>query len=114
MGKLAILASALGAASAFTVPQGTAKTSTALNAEKSKALPFLPYPENLAGYVGDAGFDPLRFSDFVPMDYLREAELKHARICMLATVGWVAVDSGMRVYPVPKDGKMSLQLPHMM
>ena len=81
---------------------GTAQTTTSLNAEKSKALPFLPAPENLSGYVGDVGFDPLRFSDFVPMDFLREAELKHSRICMLATVGWIAVDSGMRVYPVPE------------
>lgn len=35
------------------------------------------------------------------MDYLREAELKHARIAMLAWTGWVAVDLGARVYPVP-------------
>ncbi|MGK3750555.1 MAG: hypothetical protein ACI8RD_002855 [Bacillariaceae sp.] len=53
------------------------KATTALNAKKSAALPFLPYPENLAGYVGDdIGFDPLRISDYFPMDYLREAELK--------------------------------------
>jgi Chlorophyll A-B binding protein. len=80
----------------------TARASTALDAGKqSQALPFLPYPENLSGYVGDAGFDPLRFSDYFPMDYLREAEIKHGRICMLATVGWIAVDMGLRVYPVP-------------
>ena len=36
------------------------------------------------------------------MDYLREAELKHARICMLAWTGWVAVDSGLRVTPIPE------------
>ena len=54
----------------------TARASTSLSAkEKSPALPFLPYPENLKGYVGDVGFDPLRISDYVPMDYLREAEL---------------------------------------
>jgi light-harvesting complex I chlorophyll a/b binding protein 1 len=35
------------------------------------------------------------------MDYLRESEIKHGRICMLATVGWIAVDLGVRVYPVP-------------
>lgn len=69
----------------------------------SPALPFLEYPPNLKGYVGDVGFDPFRFSDFVPMDFLREAELKHGRICMMATVGFVAVDMGMRVYPVPED-----------
>ena len=68
----------------------------------SEALPFLEYPPNLAGYVGDAGFDPLRFSDFVPMDFLREAELKHGRICMMAVVGFAAVDLGLRVYPTPE------------
>ena len=55
----------------------TASKATALNAEKSPAIPFLPYPENLRGYIGDdIGFDPLRISDYVAMDYLREAELK--------------------------------------
>jgi hypothetical protein len=49
-----------------------------LNAEKSPAVPFLPYPENLKGYIGDdIGFDPLRISDYFPMDYLRESELKY-------------------------------------
>ena len=68
----------------------------------STALPFLEKPANLEGYVGDAGFDPFRFSDFVPMDFLREAELKHGRICMLATVGFAAVDCGFRIYPLPE------------
>jgi light-harvesting complex I chlorophyll a/b binding protein 1 len=68
----------------------------------SEALPFLPYPENLEGYVGDVGFDPLRFSDFAPMDFLREAELKHGRMCMLAWSGFVAVDLGARIYPLPE------------
>jgi hypothetical protein len=36
------------------------------------------------------------------MDFLAEAEIKHGRICMMATVGFVAVDMGMRVYPVPE------------
>ena len=68
----------------------------------SPALPFLEYPPNLEGYVGDVGFDPFRFSDFVPMDFLREAELKHGRMCMLAVTGFAAVDLGLRVYPVPE------------
>jgi hypothetical protein len=67
----------------------------------SESLPFLPYPENLEGYVGDVGFDPFRFSDFAPMDFLREAELKHGRICMLAWTGFVAVDLGARIWPLP-------------
>merc|ERR1712166_644892 len=43
-----------------------------------------------------------RFSDFVPVDFLREAELKHGRICMLAVTGFIAVDCGARIYPVPE------------
>ena len=54
-----------------------ASKATALSAEKSPAVPFLPYAENLKGYIGeDIGFDPLRISDYFPMDYLRESELK--------------------------------------
>jgi len=40
--------------------------------------------------VGDVGFDPLGFSDNFDIKWLREAELKHGRVCMLATVGFVA------------------------
>jgi hypothetical protein len=67
----------------------------------SAALPFLEYPPNLAGYAGDRGFDPFRFSDFAPMDFLKEAELKHGRMCQLAVVGFAAVDLGLKVYPGP-------------
>jgi hypothetical protein len=28
---------------------------------------------------------------------MREAELKHSRLSMLAFLGWVAVDSGLRI-----------------
>jgi len=84
------------------VSAGASRVSTQLAVEKSQSLPFLAYPENLKGYVGDAGFDPFRFSDFVPMDFLREAELKHGRICMMAWLGFVSVDLGFRVYPVPE------------
>merc|ERR1719384_1828294 len=61
--------------------------------ERSASLPFLPRPQNCKGYVGDVGFDPFSFSDrSFGMEFLREAELKHGRICMLAWTGWVAVD----------------------
>jgi hypothetical protein len=54
-------------------------------------MPFLPKPQNLAGYVGEEQeFDPLGFSDTFDMKWLREAELKHGRVCMLATVGFAA------------------------
>lgn len=68
----------------------------------SESLPFLEKPPNLEGYVGDFGFDPFRFSDFIPMDFLREAELKHGRMCQLAVVGFAAVDLGFHIYPMPE------------
>mmetsp|Transcript_27656 Transcript_27656/g.36996 ORF Transcript_27656/g.36996 Transcript_27656/m.36996 type:complete len:247 (+) Transcript_27656:80-820(+) len=79
--------------------------------ERSKALPFLPRPINLDGsMVGDVGFDPFYLSS-IPKDFsgfiqppsweekgiptlywMREAELKHGRVCMLAWFGWLAAD----------------------
>eukprot|EP00543_Licmophora_paradoxa_P005559 CAMPEP_0202444192 /NCGR_PEP_ID=MMETSP1360-20130828/3341_1 /ASSEMBLY_ACC=CAM_ASM_000848 /TAXON_ID=515479 /ORGANISM="Licmophora paradoxa, Strain CCMP2313" /LENGTH=161 /DNA_ID=CAMNT_0049060129 /DNA_START=367 /DNA_END=852 /DNA_ORIENTATION=- len=49
----------------------------------------MTYPQNLKGYVGDVGFDPLGFSEYFDMKWLREAEIKHGRASMLATVGFV-------------------------
>eukprot|EP00540_Astrosyne_radiata_P011518 CAMPEP_0116843098 /NCGR_PEP_ID=MMETSP0418-20121206/11896_1 /TAXON_ID=1158023 /ORGANISM="Astrosyne radiata, Strain 13vi08-1A" /LENGTH=209 /DNA_ID=CAMNT_0004473807 /DNA_START=56 /DNA_END=685 /DNA_ORIENTATION=+ len=101
-----VIASLLASATAFAPARNEPRTKSStlvLNYEKSTALPFLPYPENLKGYVGEeAGFDPFRFSDFVPVDWLREAELKHGRIAMLAYVGFVSVDLGFRIYPLPE------------
>jgi len=55
---------------------------------KSKAIPFLSQPENLDGSMaGDVGFDPFGFSYFFDVKWMREAELKHGRICMLAATG---------------------------
>ena len=49
------------------------------------------YPQVLKGWVGEEkGFDPLGVTDALPVYWVREAELKHGRICMLATVGWIA------------------------
>jgi hypothetical protein len=31
------------------------------------------------------------------LEWMREAELKHGRLSMLAVVGWIAVDSGLRL-----------------
>lgn len=115
MFKTAILATLLASASAFAPSQFSGRASTVIRADEavaeeeaapvyvaSTALPFLEYPPNLAGYVGDVGFDPFRFSDFVPMDFLREAELKHGRMCQLAVLGFGAVDAGFRIYPLPE------------
>eukprot|EP00408_Alexandrium_pacificum_P002633 CAMPEP_0171223236 /NCGR_PEP_ID=MMETSP0790-20130122/35673_1 /TAXON_ID=2925 /ORGANISM="Alexandrium catenella, Strain OF101" /LENGTH=454 /DNA_ID=CAMNT_0011689203 /DNA_START=58 /DNA_END=1422 /DNA_ORIENTATION=+ len=75
-------------------------SSTALRAEEQKmspAVPFLNYPEVLDGWVGgEKGFDPLNVTDALPVYLVREAELKHGRVCMLATLGWIATDLGVR------------------
>mmetsp|Transcript_8201 Transcript_8201/g.12417 ORF Transcript_8201/g.12417 Transcript_8201/m.12417 type:complete len:207 (+) Transcript_8201:40-660(+) len=101
--KSVICASLIASAAAFAPASTGARSSTSLEvSKKSPALPFLPYPANLEGYAGDVGFDPLRFSDFAPMDFLAEAEIKHGRICMLAWLGFVSVDMGARIYPLPE------------
>merc|ERR1719215_1645271 len=82
--------------------------------ERSAAIPFLPRAINLDGsYVGDVGFDPFylssipkNFAGFIQppaweevegiptLYWMREAELKHGRVCMMAWFGWVAADGG--------------------
>jgi hypothetical protein len=62
---------------------------------KSKALPFLEAPAHLDGSMaGDVGFDPFGFGSAYSLKYMREAELKHGRICMLAVMGYISVDCG--------------------
>ena len=40
------------------------------------------------------GFDPLGIAGLYSVKWMREAELKHGRVCMLATFGFVMVDNG--------------------
>lgn len=113
----------LSGAAAFAPPQAPAQLkSSSLHAAKSKAIPFAPQPPALDGSLaGDVGFDPLNLTGFdldfsrviVPklasmrkpdekvivdtLYWMREAELKHSRIAMLAVVGWLAVDFGLRL-----------------
>jgi len=58
--------------------------------ERSIAMPFLSAPPALDGTMaGDVGFDPLGFSNYFDLKWLREAELKHGRICMLGCLGFL-------------------------
>jgi len=62
------------------------------------AIPKSERPIGLDGtWVGDVGFDPLGFSSIIDMRWLREAELKHGRVCMLAATGMIVQD----VYTFP-------------
>lgn len=56
----------------------------------SKSVPFILEPKNTKGWVGDTGFDPVGFSDYFDMKWLRESEIKHGRAAMLACLGFVA------------------------
>jgi len=57
---------------------------------KSEAIPFMNSPKILDGTIaGDRGFDPLGFADSdARLTEFREAEIKHARLAMLAAAGW--------------------------
>lgn len=84
--------------------------------ERSKSVPFLPRAVNLDGSApGDYGFDPFYLSS-IPKNFagflqppsweeteglptlywMQEAEIKHGRVAMLAVVGWIATDFGVR------------------
>jgi len=99
MVQLATLTATLlaGTACAFSPQTNSGRATLSLNAEKSAALPFLNRPPLLDGSMaGDVGFDPLGLStiDDVGVDlyWLREAEVKHARVAMLAVVGILQVE----------------------
>jgi Chlorophyll A-B binding protein len=101
--------------------RGAAATVVAREASKSKSVPFLEQPSALTGTLpGDVGFDPLNLSGqwsdkdwseqiwpdrwkyegkripISTIEWMREAELKHSRVAMLATLGWLAADAGIR------------------
>jgi hypothetical protein len=62
-----------------------------------------PFVEQLDGSLpGDRGFDPLGLSNIddlgLDLYWLREAELKHARVAMLASFGALAQEAGL-VFP---------------
>merc|ERR1719247_3811332 len=70
------------------------------------ALPFAITPDHLltgptSDYAGNAGFDPLGLGSAYNMKWMREAELKHGRVCMLAFIGFCSVDLGFRAPGAP-------------
>lgn len=98
MVKFIALAATLlaGSASAFTAPSN-GRANMALSAEKSQSLPFMNRPALLDGSMaGDVGFDPLGLSNIdevgIDLYWLREAEVKHARVAMMAVAGFLQVE----------------------
>lgn len=88
-----LLVAFLANAFAF-VPQTARTTSSSLkmavgDSTMSKSVPFMLKPKNLDGLVGSEEFDPFGFAEAFDIKFLREAELKHCRVAMLATVGWL-------------------------
>lgn len=82
-------------AAAFMSP--SVSTTTVSLEAKSKAIPFLEQPPLLDGTMaGDQGFDPLGLSmiEGIGCDlyWMREAELKHSRVAMLAVAGILQVE----------------------
>jgi hypothetical protein len=124
-----ILVLCLGSAAAFTPSLARVRGSVVVGAN-SKAIPFLPAQPLLDGSMpGDYGFDPLGLSNIDPINlpqlvppaaimagekplstlyFMREAELKHGRLCMLALVGFAAVDNGLRAPGVQAAGLTSV------
>ena len=94
-----LLASATALVPPATAP---ARPATQLAYTASQSLPFMERPASLdeLEMAGDVGFDPFGFSSVFNVKWLREAEIKHGRICMLAWTGFVATDLG---FTLPGD-----------
>jgi hypothetical protein len=107
-----IILSSVVATSAFIVPSSSAPSALRMAADvaeaefaaeevveveeppalpdMSQAMPFMARPAALDGSLaGDVGFDPLGFAkNSDDLMKFREAEVKHARLAMLAAAGW--------------------------
>merc|ERR1719198_2280516 len=89
---LSLLSSGAVALNGAALP-GTRSGAAVSMMAKSKVAPMFDAPAGMKGFVGEEdGFDPLGLSDIFDMKWLREAELKHGRICMLAFVGFIFPD----------------------
>ena len=67
--------------------------------------------ENMIGKYSVKGtvYDPLGLADKYDVNWLREAEIKHGRVCMLAFVGWIANDAGFKFPGEAFQGISSLE-----
>ena len=90
MMKVCLIAALAATAAAFAPLSTSARPATALSAEMSKSIPYLTKPKNLDGWVGNREFDPFGFAEMYDIKWMREAEIKHGRVAMLACLGYVS------------------------
>ena len=93
---LSMLSSSLAYNAPLAVRPAVTAHSTPHMMAKSESLPFMEEPAHLSGMIGNVGFDPMGLSTPQNIKWMREAELKHGRMTMLAWAGWVSVDLGMK------------------
>mmetsp|Transcript_42948 Transcript_42948/g.91312 ORF Transcript_42948/g.91312 Transcript_42948/m.91312 type:complete len:254 (-) Transcript_42948:131-892(-) len=98
MMKTACLLALAGSAAAFAPAQQGAVSNTALSAS--------PFANELGAQAPLGFFDPLgmlKDADQQKFDTIREMELKHGRVAMLAVVGYLTTASGYRFPYMPED-----------
>jgi len=107
---LSLAAAAAGFSGPAPLVQQRAAGSISMMA-KSSAFPGQESPDHLEGMIGNVGFDPWGLSTPQNINWMREAELEHGRLCMLAWTGWVAVDLGIK-FPGEKYAALSSLTAH--
>merc|ERR1719353_2294271 len=86
---------ALNLASAAFAPTARPLRAPSVSVVMSDEVPPPPAAPSMAALkvgnkvlAGDWGFDPLQLGDPEKLSFYREAEIKHARLAMLAAAGW--------------------------
>jgi Chlorophyll A-B binding protein len=105
--KYTILASLLASAAAFAPAQQSARTSVATQ---------MAFENELGAQAPIGFFDPLGLvadGDQAKFDRLRFVEIKHGRIAMLAVVGYLVQEAGVRFSgPIDYSGKLFTDIPN--
>uniref|UniRef100_A0A7S0J1N8 Uncharacterized protein n=1 Tax=Calcidiscus leptoporus TaxID=127549 RepID=A0A7S0J1N8_9EUKA len=94
-----------GAVSAFQTMIPTRVPSAVRSGAASMAVEDMMGKYSVKGTV----FDPLGLADKYDLNWLREAELKHGRVCMLAFAGFIANDAGLKFPGKVFEGVSSIE-----